>query len=365
MPLPDRGATGSPLAPSGEEPDWRALAEESRRQLGEAEAVARIGSWTWDSDSARVNFSDEQYRLYGLEPQSREVDLRTFISLIHADDRERMRVAVARAFKRGEPFVVEHRLADESAGTRWIEGRCQVVKRGEEVVRMVGTCYDVTERKRYEQSLQDTLDEVRASRIRIVVAADDERRRVERDLHDGAQQRLVTLTMRVRLARSELDASGDAQAVATLDEIAGELQLALSELRDLARGIHPAMLVEQGLAVALESLALRSPVPAAVLACPDRRLPAPIEIGVYYVVAEALTNAIKHAHASRVEISVRERLGDVLVEVRDDGAGGASIDAGSGLRGLADRVAALDGSLSVASERGAGTTLTAELPCAR
>lgn len=335
---------------------------ESRRQLNQAQAVARIGSWTADQTTLRVRFSDEQYRLYGIDPSS-EVDLESFLRLIHPDDRDTMAVAVARASRTGEPFRLEHRLADPTGPVQWIEARCEPVMSRGRVVRMVGTCHDITERRRYEKSLQDSLAEVRASRIRIVSAGDEERRRVERDLHDGAQQRLVTLTMGLRLARTKL---GDASPEVTemLETLSSELQLALAELRDLARGIHPAMLTEQGLAIALESLVLRSPLPAKLVACPEGRLPEAVEIGVYYVVAEALTNAIKHAGATRVTVSVNADATSVVAEVCDDGGGGARIGAGSGLRGLADRVAALDGRLSVHSPPGGGTTLTAELPCA-
>jgi PAS domain S-box-containing protein len=337
---------------------------ESRRQLNEAQAVAHIGSWTWDTLSSRIRFSDEQYRLYGLEPQQGgHFDLEAYLHLIHPEDRRAMRESVARSFQTGESFVVEHRLADARAGIRWIEGRCQVVMSAGQAVRMVGTCQDITERKRHEQSLRDSLAEVRASRIRIVEAADEERRRVERDLHDGAQQRLVALTMRLRLAQT-IDPDRSPVVAVLLEEVSGELQLALAELRDLARGIHPAVLTEQGLALALESLVLRSPLPAEVVACPARRLPAAIEIGVYYLVAEALTNAIKHADARTVAVSVSDIETAVVVEVRDDGVGGASIAAGSGLRGLADRVAALEGRLTVHSPEGAGTTVSAEIPCA-
>ena len=336
---------------------------ESRRQLDESQALAHVGSWTWDRRTDTVSFSDEQYRLYGLEPQCRHVDLDTFLALIHPEDRGAMRSAVGRAFRTGAPFAVEHRLAEMSEGVRWIEGRCEVWMSEGEVVRMVGTCQDITERKGYEQALRDSLTEVRASRARIVEAADAERRRVERDLHDGAQQRLVTLTMALRIAKARLGSDADPEALAALDEVGSELQLALADLRDLARGIHPAVLAEQGLARALESLVLRSPVPAEICACPERRLAPATEIGAYYVVAEALTNAIKHANASAVAISVSQRDGSVVVEVRDDGVGGAVLGTGTGLRGLADRVASLDGRLSVHSPPGRGTVLTAELPC--
>jgi PAS domain S-box-containing protein len=336
---------------------------ESQRQLNDSQALAHIGSWTWDRATDVVSFSDEQYRVYGLEPQCRHVDLDTFLSLIHPEDRGAMRSAVGRAFRTGAPFAVEHRLAASGNETRWIAARCEVWMSDGEVIRMVGTCQDITERKRYEQALQDSLAEVRASRSRIVEAGDLERRRVERDLHDGAQQRLVTLAMSLRIARARLGADADPKALEMLEELRAELQLAIAELRDLARGIHPAVLAEQGLRNALESLVLRSPVPAQILSCPSERLPSAIEIGAYYLVAEALTNTIKHADASAVTITVTERRGTVEVEVRDDGRGGAAIDTGTGLRGLADRVAALDGHLSVVSPAGSGTCVRAQLPC--
>ena len=263
----------------------------------------------------------------------------------------------------GEPFRLEHRLADTDGGVRWIEARCEAVVSSGRVVRMVGTCHDITERKRYEESLQESLAEVRASRVRIVSAADEERRRVERDLHDGAQQRLVGLAMGLRLARTTLGSEITQEVAATLDELGAELQLALAELRDIARGIHPALLTEQGLPPALESLVLRSPLPVKIVACPEGRLPPLVEIAVYYLAAEALTNAIKHARATRATISVRGDGSRLVLEVCDNGAGGARIGAGSGLSGLADRVAALDGRLMLDSPLGAGTTLTAELPC--
>jgi PAS domain S-box-containing protein len=337
---------------------------ESRRQLDDSQALAHIGSWTWDRATDTVRFSDEQYRIYGLEPQCRHVDLDTFLSLIHPEDRGMMRSAVGRAFRTGEAFAVEHRLAASEEETRWIAARCEVWMAGGEVVRMVGTCQDITERKRYEQALQDSLAEVRASRARIVEAADLERKRVERDLHDGAQQRLVTLAMSLRVARARLGADADPEALAVLDELRAELQGALAELRDLARGIHPAVLTEQGLRNALESLVLRTPLPAQILSCPRHRLAPMIETGIYYLVAEALTNAIKHADASVVTIAVTEEGGTVVVEVRDDGRGGAAIEVGTGLRGLDDRVASLDGVLTVVSPPGGGTCVSAELPCA-
>jgi signal transduction histidine kinase len=186
---------------------------------------------------------------------------------------------------------------------------------------------------------------------------------VERDLHDGAQQRLVALAMTLRLAQAQLPRDAEPGLRATLAAVSDELREALAELRDLARGIHPAVLSEQGLATALEALAMRAPLPVRV-ACPPHRLPEAVEATVYYFVAEALTNALRHAHASRVEVTVDATAAGVAVRVGDDGVGGAREDAGSGLRGLADRVAAAGGRLELDSPPGGGTTLFAELACA-
>jgi signal transduction histidine kinase len=205
-------------------------------------------------------------------------------------------------------------------------------------------------------------EEVRRSRARIVEATDAERRHLERDLHDGAQQRLVSVSLALRLARTRLRADADPGAVASLDEAADELKTALVELRELARGIHPAILTEAGLGPAIDTLAARSIVPADVIALPDRRLSAAVESTAYFVVSEALANVAKYASATRVTVAA-ECPGDTLrVEVSDDGIGGADPAHGSGLRGLADRVAAIGGRLSIDSPTGAGTRLVAEIP---
>ena len=203
-----------------------------------------------------------------------------------------------------------------------------------------------------------------ASRARIVQAADAERRRLERNLHDGAQQRLVALALTIRLAASRI--TGDAAAArALLSEAGAELDQAMADLRELARGLHPAVLSERGLGPALDVLAARAPVPVEVSASVGGRLPEPVEATAYYVVAEALTNVAKYARASAVDVRV-EPVGDdyLLIAVADDGVGGADGAAGSGLRGLADRVEALEGSLEVSSPPGAGTTVRACIPCA-
>jgi signal transduction histidine kinase len=202
-----------------------------------------------------------------------------------------------------------------------------------------------------------------ASRARIVAAADDARRRIERDLHDGAQQRLVTMVLLLQAAQAAVP-PGSPELAARLDELASEATSAVEELRELARGIHPAVLAERGLPPALMALARRCPVPVELDVRTDVRLPEPVEVAAYYLVAEALTNAAKHADAStvRVEVGIGEA-GDVLqVRVRDDGRGGVRLSDGSGLVGLGDRVEALGGRLWVQSASDAGTTVQAELP---
>jgi signal transduction histidine kinase len=208
----------------------------------------------------------------------------------------------------------------------------------------------------------DAYRKLAASRVRIVEAADTERRRLERNLHDGAQQRLVSLAVQLRLVKSNLRRDPQA-AEALLGEAYGELGQAIDELRELARGIHPAVLTERGLAAALELLAGRAPVPVELTCVPDAALPGSIEAAIYYLVAEAITNVAKYARAGRAEVAVERRNGLATVVVSDDGVGGAELGRGSGLVGLTDRVEALGGRLHVDSPPGHGTRLTAEIPC--
>jgi signal transduction histidine kinase len=216
------------------------------------------------------------------------------------------------------------------------------------------------ENARLQVELRAQLQEVRASRARIVAAADAERRRIERDLHDGAQQRLLGLRLALQLARDRI---GDAAAVeALLAEADAEVGGALEELRALARGIHPAVLTDEGLAPALGALARRAPVPVDV-AVNGERFPPAVEATAYFVACESLANAVKHAGASRVAIDVTRTNGRVAISVADDGVGGADLG-GAGLRGLRDRVEALDGRLNVTSPAGGGTRVTAAIPCA-
>jgi PAS domain S-box-containing protein len=204
-------------------------------------------------------------------------------------------------------------------------------------------------------------EELAASRARIVAAGDAERRRLERNLHDGAQQRLVALSLTLRLVGMKV-AGGEPDAPQLLRQASAELTEALKELRELARGIHPSILTDRGLVPALEMLAGRASVPVELCVTLDRRPPGQVEAAAYYIVAEALTNASKHAQASQVRIGVRRADDSVLVEVADDGVGGADQRGGSGVRGLGDRVEALGGTLELRSPVGAGTTLSARIP---
>jgi signal transduction histidine kinase len=201
--------------------------------------------------------------------------------------------------------------------------------------------------------------ELAASRARIVAAGDDERRRLERNLHDGAQQRLVALALTLRVAQAKTD--GEAKEL--LQGASAELTDALAELRELARGIHPSVLTDRGLIPALEMLAARSDLPVDLGVELDMRLTKPVEAAAYYIVAEALTNATKHAEASEARVQLSCEDGALLVSVADDGVGGADVLNGSGVRGLADRVDALGGTLAFESPPGGGTRVSARIPC--
>jgi signal transduction histidine kinase len=209
--------------------------------------------------------------------------------------------------------------------------------------------------ERLKADLQARVEELRMSRLRIIEAGDAARRRIERDLHDGAQQQLVSLALDLRMLKSRLK---DPQ----IDELSARLATALAELRELARGIHPAILTDRGLAPAIASLADRGSVPISVDVEVEERLPAPIEAAAYFLVAEALTNVARYAEALSATVSVRRDGDELIVEVADDGVGGVDPSAGSGIRGLQDRVAAVGGRLEIDSPVGHGTRLRATLP---
>lgn len=210
-------------------------------------------------------------------------------------------------------------------------------------------------------SLQRSRDELLASRRRIVAAADDSRRRIERDLHDGIQQRLISVLLDLRTAEAEVPADLR-QLRSQLDAVAESLTTTFDDLREISRGIHPAILSEGGLAPAVKALARRSPIPVEVVVDLPARLPKSLEVGAYYVLSEALANTAKHAHASVAHIDVRADDGNLQLSVRDDGVGGADVTRGSGLTGLADRVQALGGVISITSPNGQGTTLEVSIP---
>jgi signal transduction histidine kinase len=218
--------------------------------------------------------------------------------------------------------------------------------------------------QRRARALRERVDDLRDARQRIIAAADNERRRIERDLHDGAQQRMVSVAVTLGLAEAKMRSDVNA-AAALIAEARQEAQLAVQELRELARGIHPAVLSDRGLGPALEALAARAPVPVDVSGVPAEPLPRPVEAAVYFVTAEALTNVAKYAQADTASVALSVDDSTLRLEIRDDGVGGADSSTGSGVAGLCDRVEALEGVLTVDSPPGAGTTVTAEIPLRR
>jgi signal transduction histidine kinase len=230
-----------------------------------------------------------------------------------------------------------------------------------ELVRTAGAAAALAlENERLAAEVRARYDDLRAASARLVAAGDAARRRIERDLHDGAQQRLVSLSVTLNLARKH--AEPGSRTAALLESAVAELTAGLSELRELARGIHPAVLTERGLSAALEALAARAPLPVTISGALEERLPPAVESAAYFVVMEALTNVAKYASASTADVTIERADGHVVVGIADDGIGGADPAAGSGLSGLADRVSALGGRLVVQSPRGGGTIVRAEMP---
>jgi PAS domain S-box-containing protein len=312
---------------------------------------------TMDHVGRVVDFNPAAERTFGYRAD--DVVGREMAELIVPPElRERHRRGLARYLATERPVLLDRRL--EITGMR-ADGTTFPVELTITRIDVPGPCTftgylrDITDRKAAEA-------ELRASRARIVEAADAARRRLERDLHDGAQQRLVELALDLRMARARLD-DEPARVHEFLDAALDDLDAATRELRDLARGIHPAALTEGGLRPALEALVARSTLPARLAAVPDARFAAPVEATAYFAVAEGLTNAARHAAARRVEIEATRADGRLRVEIRDNGCGGADPVGGSGLRGLADRVAALDGALDVISPPGGGTVLRVDIPC--
>ena len=285
--------------------------------------------------------------VYWLPEAQRYVDLRGQPYSLPEDDPSRAIHAVTRDGQCVAAIIHDATLQDAEAHVRAVGGAASLALLNE----------------RLEAELRAKVDELRRSRERMLRIGLDERRRLERDLHDGAQQRLVSMALNMRLARAKLNE--DPLAADELLASAGEeLDSALEELRELARGIHPAVLTDRGLATALETLASRAPVPVELAELPGERLPEAVELAAYFVVAEALTNVAKYANASHATVELARANGRLLVEVADDGVGGANPENGTGLRGLADRIAVLEGRLEIDSERGKGTTVRAQIPCA-
>jgi signal transduction histidine kinase len=215
--------------------------------------------------------------------------------------------------------------------------------------------------QRRARALRERVEDLRGARERIIAAADEERRRIQRDLHDGAQQRLVSLALILSMAESRLE-SDPVRAAELIAQAREEAQQAIGELRELAGGIHPAVLSDHGLCAALEALASRAPVPVRVDGELDEKLKPTVEAAAYFVTSEALANVAKYAQATQASVEVRLEEGRLRLSVRDDGVGGADPEQGSGLKGLRDRVDALDGRLELHSPPGEGTTLSVEIP---
>ena len=321
-----------------------------------------------DADWTMEWISDEIERISGYPAEDFVgSSQRTFASVIHPDDREQVERSVLDGVEAQRPFTLEYRVVHRVDGVRWVLERGQVLE-ADGRRWLDGAIFDITARRAAEEALREReiveaqLDEVRASRARIVKAADDARREIERNLHDGAQQRFVAVALGLQ-AWLAGQRQMDEEARVALDGVLAELRAGLGELRDLARGLHPAVLSDHGLEHAISALANRAAVPVELrVELPGERLPMPVEAAAYFTVCEALTNVARYADAARAWITVQRRDGLVEIEVGDDGIGGAALGSGSGLQGLRDRVEAVDGVLGVDSRPGSGTIVRARLP---
>ncbi len=324
----------------------------------------------WHADGAVELITDEIENICG-HPSNSFVasNRRTLVGLVHREDRAALREAIDEAAALEEPYSLEYRIVRADGAIRWVLDRGQPVPGPGGRLWLDGALFDVTERRAAEEALlrreieAARSAELHASRARIIEAGDAARRKIERDLHDGAQQRLVSMALDVRLARRVV-AQDPSAAAPLLERLGDELQSASAELRELARGIHPAVLTERGLGPAVEALATRAPLPVELVDVPEDRLAPVTEATAYFTVSEALTNVARYAQATHASVRLACEDGHLVVEVRDDGVGGASPGSGSGLSGLADRVGAADGTLSVDSPPGAGTLVRAVLPLA-
>jgi PAS domain S-box-containing protein len=315
-----------------------------------------------DSDWTMQWLSDEIETISGY-PASEFIGsaVRSFASVIHPDDREQVERSVMDAVDAGRAFTLEYRIVRRDGDERWVLERGQAQDAGDGRRWLDGAIFDITARRERE-IVEAQLAEVHASRARILEAADAARREIERNLHDGAQQHFVSVGLRLQVWLSthrDLDEAPREE----LNAVLADLRVGLAELRDLAHGLHPAVLSDRGLAHALTALSYRAAVPVDLrLGLADERLPITVESAAYFTVSEALTNVAKYAQASRAWVNVERRNGYLDVEVGDDGVGGADLNAGTGLQGLRDRVAAVNGTLDVDSRTAAGTILRARLP---
>jgi PAS domain S-box-containing protein len=294
--------------------------------------------------------------------------VRTFTSVIHPDDREQVQQSVLAGVDANRPFTLEYRIQRRDGAERWVLERGQLQEAHDGRRWLDGAIFDITARRAAEQALREReiveaqLAEVRASRARILEAADRARREIERNLHDGAQQRFVSVALRLQASLATTpDLRPDKRA--ELGVVLEELRAGLADLRALAHGLHPAVLSDRGLEHALLSLVNRAGVPVDLRTeLPQTRLPMPVEAAAYFTVCEALTNVAKYAHARRAWVTVTRSDGHLVVEVGDDGVGGASVGSGSGLQGLRDRLAAINGTLDIESRSGGGTIVRGWLP---
>jgi PAS domain S-box-containing protein len=359
-----------------------AVAGPLAEDLSPAEAVGVLRSLVANVPGAiyRVALEDglslrligaEIERITGYPPEDFiDASTRTLFSIVHPDDRQWVEVelrAVRPPDASRRSLTIEYRIVRADGAVRWVLERGTTALDEQGRVCLDGVIFDVTERREAEQRLRRQeaeaaqAREVRASRTRIVEAADEARRRLERDLHDGAQQRFVSAALMLQIAKRRLGGAS-AEVAELLDRVAGDLDAGLADLRELAHGIHPAVLTDRGLPAALESLAGRAPVTVVVEGSLSGRLPPAAETALYFAAAEALTNVAKYAAATEATVRLAEDAGHVEVAIRDDGRGGASLDRGSGLRGLVDRLGAVGGRLEVASPPGGGTMVRAIVP---
>jgi PAS domain S-box-containing protein len=324
----------------------------------------------WHAGHVVELISDEIERIAGYLPSNFVASTRrTLLSIVHPDDRDmldhnRLGRPVEHAAENDLSFALEYRIVRADGAVRWVLDRGQLVPGSGGRLWVDGAMFDITERRAAEEALREheieqaRTEELRASRARIVEAADAARRRIERDLHDGAQQRLVLVSLTLKRAQARARGTPAEEIVVEASE---QLREGLAELRDLAHGIHPAVLGEHGLAAALDGLVARSPIPVDVSVAPERAAPA-VEAALYFTIAEALTNVAKYAQASKASVTIEIEDGTLVAEVSDDGVGGASMARGSGLRGLEDRLDAIGGTLTVHSRAGKGTTIRACAP---